>query len=187
MLHVASVCTLCCMLLRKVWNRSNFQPTTPNISFVPWSPKRSATMLDPFAQLFQHCWGHARSLRMAYKDLWVVSFLRCVVGPNIVGSYCIRLHAALSANWIRKKSIMYHGAKTYSELVRTQRLPEMHFHFPFNLTGKLAMDLLTSPSLCVLKSWYAGGGPKQGFQRCFADGLNQRVVLSVAQATFFLI
>ena len=25
-----------------------FQPTTPNISFVPWSPKRSATMLDPF-------------------------------------------------------------------------------------------------------------------------------------------
>ena len=33
------------------------QPTTPNISFVPWSPKRSATMLDPFAQLFQHCSG----------------------------------------------------------------------------------------------------------------------------------
>ena len=28
-----------------------FQPTTPNISFVPWLPKRSATMLDPFAQL----------------------------------------------------------------------------------------------------------------------------------------
>ena len=66
-------------------------------------------------------------------------------------------------------------------------LPEMHFQFPFNMTGKLAMDLLTSPSLCVLKSWYAGGGPKQGFQCCFADGLNQRVVLSVAQATFFLI
>ena len=63
-----------------------FQPTTPNISFVPWSPKRSATMLDPFAQLFQHCWGHARSLRMVYKDLWVVSFPWCTAGPNIVGS-----------------------------------------------------------------------------------------------------
>ena len=47
-----------------------FQPTTPNISFVLWSPKRSPTIhtyfivhvtspkgLDPFAQLFQHCWA----------------------------------------------------------------------------------------------------------------------------------
>ena len=58
MLHVSSVCTPCCMLLL-------FQQTTLNISFVPWSPKSSATMLDPFAQLFQHCWGHACSLRMA--------------------------------------------------------------------------------------------------------------------------
>ena len=45
-----------------------FQPTTPNISFVPRSPKRSTTMLDPFAQLFQHCWGRARSLRMRFCD-----------------------------------------------------------------------------------------------------------------------
>ena len=69
-----------------------FQPTTPNISFVPWSLKRDATMLDPFAQLFQHCWGHTCSLHMVYKDLWVVSFLRCTTGPNIVGSCFIRLH-----------------------------------------------------------------------------------------------
>ena len=69
-----------------------FHPTTPNISFVLWSPKRSATMLDPFVQLFQHCCGHARSLRMVYKDLWVVSFPRCTAGPNIVGSCCISLH-----------------------------------------------------------------------------------------------
>ena len=39
-----------------------FEPITPNISFVPWSPKRDTTMLDPFAQFFQHCWGHARAL-----------------------------------------------------------------------------------------------------------------------------
>ena len=69
-----------------------FQPTTPNISFVPWSPKLSATMFDPFAQLFQHCWGRARSLHTVYKDLWVVSFPRCTAGPNIDGSCCIRLH-----------------------------------------------------------------------------------------------
>ena len=102
MLHFASVCTPCCMLLdvvacccAKFETSQTFQPTTPNISFVPWSPKCSATMLDPFAQLFQHCWGRARSLRKVYQHLWVVCFPRCTAGPNIVGSCCIRLHAAL--------------------------------------------------------------------------------------------
>ena len=68
-LHAAYVCTTCCMLLRVVGScyakfetGQTFKPTAPNISFVPWSPKRSATMLDPFVQLFQHCWGQARSL-----------------------------------------------------------------------------------------------------------------------------
>ena len=99
MLHVLSVCTPCCMLLDVVarcWAKfetgQTFQPTTSNISFLPWSPKLSATMLDPFAQLFQHFWGRARSLRMVYKDLCVVSFPRCNAAPNIVGSCCIRLH-----------------------------------------------------------------------------------------------
>ena len=82
--------------------------TTPNIvgcymlhpftrlSFVPWSPKRSATMLDPFAQLFQHSRGHERALNMVFlesaKSSWVVSFPRSTAGPNIVGRCCIRLH-----------------------------------------------------------------------------------------------
>ena len=99
MSRVFSVCTPCCKLLdvvacccAKFEAGQTFQPTTPNISFVPWSPKRSATMLDPFAQLFQHCWGHTPSLRMVYKDLRVVSFPRYTAGPNIVGSCCIRLH-----------------------------------------------------------------------------------------------
>ena len=73
------------MLLRKVWNQSNFAGNnSQHFLIVPWSPKRSATMLDPFAQLFQHCWGR--------EDLWVVSIPRCTVGPNIVGSCCICLH-----------------------------------------------------------------------------------------------
>ena len=54
LLHVVGCC---CVLLRKVETGQTFQPTTRNISFVPRSPKRSATMLDPFAQLFQHCWA----------------------------------------------------------------------------------------------------------------------------------
>ena len=95
LLHVARCCW---QFLRKVWNRSNFWANTPNISFVPWSPKRSATMLDPFAQLFQHCWGHACSLRMDYKDLWVVFFPRCTAGPKLVGSCCIRLHTTANTH-----------------------------------------------------------------------------------------
>ena len=47
-----------------------FQPTTPNISFVPWSPKRHTTMLDPFAQLFQHCWGH--TLLITHSLQWLM-------------------------------------------------------------------------------------------------------------------
>ena len=44
--------------------------------------------------LFQQCWGHARSLCMVYKDLWVVSF----PGTNIVGSCCIRLHTTANTH-----------------------------------------------------------------------------------------
>ena len=105
MLHVASVSTIRCMLLDVVACRcakfdtgQTFQPRTPNISFVPWSPKRSATMLDPFAKLFQHFWGHAHSLRMDFKELWVVFFPRCTAGPKLVGSCCIRLHTTANTH-----------------------------------------------------------------------------------------
>ena len=46
------------------------------------------------------------------------------------------------------------------------------------------MSFLTGQSCCVLKSWYTGGDPEQGFRRCFADGLNQMLVSPVAQAIF---
>ena len=102
MLHVASVSTPCCMLLNVVacWcakfgTGQTFLPTTPNISFVPWSPKRRTTILGPFTQLFQPCWGHTCSLRMIYKDLWVVSFPQCTVGPNIVGATMLGVVASI--------------------------------------------------------------------------------------------
>ena len=101
MLHVASICTPLCMLLSvvesccaKFETDQIYEPTTQNISFVPWSPKRSATMLDLFAQLFQHCWGHAYALHMVSKVLWVISFPQNTAGPNIVESCCVRLHVA---------------------------------------------------------------------------------------------
>ena len=81
MLHVASVCTPCCMLLDVVaCCCAKFETS------------------QTFAQLFQRCWGHARSLRMVYKDLWVVSFPRCTAGPNIVRSCCIRLHTTANTH-----------------------------------------------------------------------------------------
>ena len=80
----------CCVLLRKAWNRSNVSANNSQHFFC--SVIAEATMLDPFAQLFQHCWGNARSLRILHKDLWVVSFPRCTAGPKLVGSCCIRLH-----------------------------------------------------------------------------------------------
>ena len=58
---------ICCIhlhsLLHVVESGQIFEPATPNISFAPRSPKCSAMMLDPFAQLFQHCWGHAHTLQ----------------------------------------------------------------------------------------------------------------------------
>ena len=62
-------------------------------------------------------------------------------------------------------------------------LPEMRFRFPFNLIGKWTMAFLTVQSWRVLKSWYTGGGPEQGFRRWFADVTNRCLVSSVAQAT----
>ena len=44
------------------------------------------------------------------------------------------------------------------------------------------MVFSTSQSWRVLKSWYTGEGPELGFWRRFADGLNQSLVSSVAQA-----
>ena len=137
MLHVESVSTPYCMLLDVVacWcarfeTSQTFQPTTPNISFVPWSPKRHTTMLDPFAQLFQHCWGH--TLLITHSLQWlmgcVLPKMHCrsqhcweLLHPfahhcqhewnnsqhcwrNNVGSCCVCLHAALTFSqwkWIK--------------------------------------------------------------------------------------
>ena len=111
MLHVASVCSPCYMLLRVVGSRctkfetdQTFELTSPNISFVPWSPKRSATTLEPaFAQIFLiPMLGPptriTHGLLQVYNVLWVVSFPQCTAGPNIVGSCCIRLHTTANTD-----------------------------------------------------------------------------------------
>ena len=86
----------CWILLRVVVQ--SLKPVKLFRQQLPWSPKHSATMLDPFAQLFQHCWGHALSLRVVYKDLSVVSFPLCTAGPNIFGSCCIPRHTTTNTH-----------------------------------------------------------------------------------------
>ena len=61
-------------------------------------------------------------------------------------------------------------------------LSKMRLESPFNLIGKSTMAFLTGQSWRVFKSWYIGGGLKQGFRRCFADELNQSLVSSACGA-----
>ena len=81
-------------------------------------------MLESFAQLFQHCWGHARSSRMVYKDLWVVSFPRCTARPNIVGSCCIRLHTTANTDATTLNIV---GATMLGVVAKTHT-PCIHYH-----------------------------------------------------------
>ena len=60
--HVGTCCELlalvgCCWLMFET--RQTFGATSPNISFVLWSPKRSPTLLGPCAQNAQQCWIRA--------------------------------------------------------------------------------------------------------------------------------
>ena len=65
---------------------------------------------------------------------------------------------------------------------------EVCFEFPFILIVKstIWMAFSTGQSWHVLKSWYTGGGPEQGFQCRFVavDITYQGLVLSVVQARF---
>ena len=103
-LHVASICTPCYILLSFVgncWakfeNGQIFDPATPNISFVPWSPMRSATMLDLFAQVFPTLLGpcsQTRQLHMVSNR----SSPRCTTVPKFGScSVCTRLHTRKEA------------------------------------------------------------------------------------------
>jgi len=52
----------------------------------------------------------------------------------------------------------------------------------FHPDWQIDNGFLTGQSWRVLKSWYTCGGTEQGFRRCFAEGLDESLVPSVAQA-----
>ena len=95
-LHVvAMLLESCCV---KFETGQTFEATTPNISFVPWSLKRSTTMLHPFAQLIQHFWGHARALRMVSMEMHncVSQYVTCTCGIFVPNSVVIMLKVVAS-------------------------------------------------------------------------------------------
>ena len=148
MLNVASVCTPCCILLDVVAQSLKpvklFSQQLPTFLLFHDHRERSATMLDPLAQLLQHCWDHARSLRMDYKDLWVVFFPRCTAGPKLVGNCCIRLHTTANTN----ATIPNMGA-TMLGVARSLRENKCAIHWIEIYTVDIAIHLLMQNFVCV--------------------------------------
>ena len=79
----------------------------------------------------QQCWihlhsssnivgSHAHSLRMVYKDLWVVSFPQCTAGPNIVGSCCIRLNTTANTHATTRNNVGSCCVRLHAALDRTK-------------------------------------------------------------------
>ena len=122
LLHVVAFCW---ELLHKALNWSNFCANNSQHSFVPWLPKRNATMLDPFTQLLQRCWGLSRALHMVSKVL-----TRCTAGPKIVRSCCIRLHITANthettSNIVGATMLGVVASVCTSLPTRTQQLPTL--------------------------------------------------------------
>ena len=113
MLHVASACTPCCLLLHVIaccWScyakfetGQTFEPATPNISFLSWSPTHGlqtlmGCILPTMHCRSQYCWEllhplahHCQHGRNNSQHHW----------PNNVGSCCVNLHVALCSKTIR--------------------------------------------------------------------------------------
>ena len=93
MLHIASVCPTCCMLLGVVRSCcAEFGANNSQHFCCFMFAEALRNNVGSVCTAFQHFWGHARSLQKVSNVLWAVSFPRCNAGRNIVGICCIRLH-----------------------------------------------------------------------------------------------
>ena len=91
--------------LRKVWNCSNFWANNSQYFFCSVSPKRNATTLDPFTQLFQHCRGHTRAKDGCRIQVYKVSWDCFLPTMHCRSQHCWELLQPLSHHW-------HIGAKT---------------------------------------------------------------------------
>ena len=81
----------CCVLLRKVGNRSNFSANNSQPFFLFHDRRRVAQQCGISCWIRLHSYSNINGARHAhyawfYKDLWVVSYPWRTAGPNIVGS-----------------------------------------------------------------------------------------------------
>ena len=90
--HVASVCTRCCMLLRKVCNWSNFSANDSQHFFCSMITKAKRNNVRSISTTLPTLLGSCTLITHGYWDLWVVFFPQCTAGPKLVGSCCIHLH-----------------------------------------------------------------------------------------------
>ena len=107
-LHILLHVVWCCSA--KFETGQTFQPTTPNNSFVPWSPKRSATMLDPFAHPVACCCVLLGVVAQSLKPVKLLSrqlrtFLLFRDRRSIAQQCWIRLHS--SSNIVRATHAHY--------------------------------------------------------------------------------
>ena len=99
MLHVASVCTPCCMLLDVVAQSLKpvklFSQQLP--TFLLFRDRRGVA---------QQCWIRLHSSSNTwFTKAYGLFFRRCTAGPNIVGSCCIRLHATANTHATTSKIV----------------------------------------------------------------------------------
>ena len=87
MLHVKSVCRPCCMLLCKVWNKSNFSAINSLVQQC-WIPLHSSSNI--VGATHAHCAWFTKN--------GGGSFSQCIACPNIVGSCYIRLHTTANTH-----------------------------------------------------------------------------------------
>ena len=80
MLHVVSVCTPCCMLLRKVWNRSNF-----------WA-NNSQHFFHPVIAEAQQCWVPVHSSSNIAHYTWSTWRLQGLMGCILPTMHCRSKH-----------------------------------------------------------------------------------------------
>ena len=125
----------CCWMLLRVVAQSLkpvklFSQQLPTFLLFCDRTKRSATMLDPFVQFFQHCRGHAHSLGMDHKDLWAVFFPRWTADPKLVASCCIRLHITANTHATTPNIV---GATMFGVVAPVCKQPKRHILW---LSGK---------------------------------------------------
>ena len=158
LLHVGE-CS--CELLPKVRNSSNVWANNSKHLFC------SATMLDLFAQLFQHCWGHARALHMVSKVLWVISFrsqhcweLLPPFARSLTSLVMVKIYWLMES---RKFTIF--SLSIIHLVIRTPRNPILHnhcFYFFEGVTYSHTLEKLKTV-LCIFFRGGGGGGGKVNY------------------------